>query len=332
VAQPARRLLVFNCHEAWISQLGSLGCDLDLVVDLPGRAVAGWDTNMRPFPARGHAVSLDEARALGGGAHVIVAHNITDLMDAASIDGPRILMIHTTLSGRVREEGAAVSPAEMRAMLAAYVRAKGVHVVAVSKLKGRDWGFTGDIVPLSVDTADYRPWTGEVAAGLRVSNAVTRRAKILLWDLHRAAFDGLPVRLVGRNPDLGVGPTTDWEHLKELLATHRFFVHTAHPDLEDGYNTATLEAMAAGLPILGNEHPSSPIKNGVNGFLSDDPAELRRHALRLLADKGLAERMGRAARETADELFSRRRFVVQFERSIERARELHAKWARLAAR
>ena len=69
-------------------------------------------------------------------------------------------MIHTTLAGRLREEGAAVPPEQMRAKLADYVRLKAVHVVAVSRLKGGDWGFVQDVVPLSVDTADYLPWTG----------------------------------------------------------------------------------------------------------------------------------------------------------------------------
>lgn len=323
-----KRLLVFNCHEAWVSQLGSLDYELDIILDLPGRAVPGWDTNMRPFPARARAVTLAEAKAQGGGWRAIVAHNITDLLDAASIGGPRILMIHTTLEGRIREEGATVSAEQMRATLADYARLKAVHVVAVSRLKGRGWGFTQDLVPLSVDTADYLPWTGEIGAGIRVSNALTKRAKILLWDFHRAAFEGLPVRLVGRNPDLGGEPSRDWQHLKELLSTHRFFIHTAHPDLEDGYNTATLEAMAAGLPILGNQHPTSPIKSGVSGFLSDDPAELRRYAERLLSDQELARTLGQAAKKTVAEMFSRRRFAAQFERSIERARQLYAKKAR----
>ena len=70
--------------------------------------------------------------------------------------------------------------------------------------------------------------------------------------------------------------------------------------------------MAAGLPIIGNEHPSSPIKHGVSGLLSNDPAELRRHAETLLGDRELARKLGQAARQTAEKMFSRRQFVVQF--------------------
>ncbi len=86
---------------------------------------------------------------------------------------------------------------------------------------------------------------------------------------------------------------------------------------------ATLEAMAAGLPVLGNRHPTSPVEHGVNGFLSDDPAELRGYAERLLADHELAGWMGQAARKTVIKRFSSVRFREDFSRSIEFARR---KW------
>jgi glycosyltransferase involved in cell wall biosynthesis len=86
---------------------------------------------------------------------------------------------------------------------------------------------------------------------------------------------------------------------------------------------ASLEAMAAGLPVIGNRHPTSPIEHGVSGFLSDDPDELRKYAQMLLEDRDLAERMGQRARETVKERFSIKRFKEGFLRSIEIARQ---KW------
>ena len=38
-----KTLLVFNCHEAWVYQLGVLGYDLDIVVGLSGRYKKTWD-------------------------------------------------------------------------------------------------------------------------------------------------------------------------------------------------------------------------------------------------------------------------------------------------
>jgi glycosyltransferase involved in cell wall biosynthesis len=86
---------------------------------------------------------------------------------------------------------------------------------------------------------------------------------------------------------------------------------------------ASVEAMAAGLPVLGNRHPTSPIKHGISGFLSDNPAELRKFATILLEDKELANMMGQQARKTAIEEFPISRFARAFNLSIEKARD---KW------
>lgn len=69
----------------------------------------------------------------------------------------------------------------------------------------------------------------------------------------------------------GVEAAKNWDNLKEMLQLHRFYIHTADPRYEDGVNMATLEAMAAGMPVLGNRHPTSPIEHGKSGFLSDNP-------------------------------------------------------------
>src|SRR5215467_1828896 len=249
------RLLVFNCHEAWVHQLRFLKRPLDIVVDLPGRHTRGWDEAMRPIPPGARLISLSQVLAARETYDCIIAHNLTDLLDVKSMPGPRLLMIHLTLDGMVFEQKAKTDPRDFRRVVAHYVAQTGTHVVAVSLLKGRSWGFTEDIVPLCVDPADYFPWSGDMAVGLRVSNFLARRARTLLWDFHLRAFSNVRVTLLGHNPELeGVGPSRDWEDLKQVLSRHRFYIHTADPKLEDGYNSATLEAMAAGLPVLGNEN------------------------------------------------------------------------------
>jgi glycosyltransferase involved in cell wall biosynthesis len=209
-------------------------------------------------------------------------------------------------------------------LLHTYVDLFGVHVVATSMFKGESWGFTEDIVQFGIDVEDYSLCTGEEARGLRICNFISSRRQILLWDFHERAFAGLPVTLVGHNPDLpGVEAAQDWDHLKTILQSHRFYIHTADPRFEAGHNMAMAEAMAAGLPILGNCHPTSPIRHGITGFLSDDPAQLQRYARMLLEDKELALLMGRQARKTVAERFSLLRFKHAFLRSIEIARR---KW------
>jgi glycosyltransferase involved in cell wall biosynthesis len=111
--------------------------------------------------------------------------------------------------------------------------------------------------------------------------------------------------LPGKDPNMpGVSAANEWNDLKKMLQSHRFYIHTAAPGLEDGYNTASLEAMAAGMPVLGNRHPGSPVEHGISGFLSDDPEELRMYAGILLENRELAMKMGRQAQNTVIERFS----------------------------
>jgi hypothetical protein len=317
------RLLVFDCHEAWVYQLRWLGQPLDVIVGLKGREPQGWDHAMRPEPPNSRMVRLEEVRDAGEVYDCILAHNLSDLLEVKSLVGPRLLVLHEMLDCLVLEQNSARAPADLRRALAQYLPLTKAHVVAVSEAKGRSWGI-GEWVPFAAGPADYPPHSGELARGLRIANQIQRKRRTLLWDFHQAAFADVPLTLVGRNDDLpGIRPARDWDHLKDILRRHRFFVHTADPNLEDGYNMATLEAMAAGLPVLGNRNPTSPVVHGHNGFLSNDPAELRSLAQWLLRDPELAARMGREARKTIVENFSPEKFAIGLRRAIETAQQ---KW------
>jgi hypothetical protein len=321
------RLLVFDCHEAWVYQLRFLNRPFDVVVGLPGRASSGWDSAMRPVPPNANCVRLDEVLAARETYDCIIAHNLSDLLDVKSLEGPRLLMIHATLGGMILDQHTTTPPDDLRRAVSQYVRMIGAHVTAVSRLKGRSWGLDGDVVPLSVNISDYPGYCGDMARGLRVANQIRCKARTLKWEFHEKTFAGLPLTIVGRNDDIpGVKPARNWDELKHILSRHRFFIHTAEPSLEDGYNMAALEAMAAGLPVLGNRHPTSPIRNGVNGFLSDDPGELRARAWQLINDREVAAQMGAEAQKTAAEIFSSEKFKKGIEHSIETARN---KWLSL---
>ncbi|WP_130472171.1 glycosyltransferase family 4 protein [Candidatus Magnetaquicoccus inordinatus] len=320
MSQSPWRLLTLNCHEAWVHQLHALPCQLDIIDGLPGRYTPQWDSRIRPLPANARLLTLQQALTEGRAYHCIIAHSMTDLLDVKSLPWPRILVLHNTLEGRL--QGQEQSSAEqVRAVLRQYVRLTGTHVIAVTAMKGRSWGFTKDIVACGVDVAAYPAWSGELACGIRVANQIHPKRTLLNWQFHEEAFADLPVRLVGHNPEFpGVAPADNWDHLKSLLQSHRFYIHTADQQQEDGYNMAVLEAMAAGLPVLGNRHHSSPIIDGVSGYLSDDPQELAQRARELLADRELALRMGAAARRTVQEKFSLQRFATRLQQAINSAR------------
>jgi len=319
-----KTLLVMNCHEAWVYQLGILGYELDIVAGLKGRYKQTWDTQMRPVQPNSRLITLSDARSSPTSCFCIIAHNVADLLDLKSRPEPRLMVTHLPIEARMLEEKSKVDPQKMVEMTHKYIELIGSHVVAVTMFKGKSWGFTEDIVTFWSDPEDYLPFSGETACALRISNFIGNRRQFLLWDFHEQAFGQISIRIVGHNPGMpGVTASNGWNHLKKLLQSHRFYIHTADPSLEDGYNMATVEAMAAGMPVLGNDHPTSPIEHGISGFLSNNPDDLREYARLLLADRELAVKMGTKASEKAVERFSKAAFRQAFLRSIETARN---KW------
>jgi glycosyltransferase involved in cell wall biosynthesis len=93
---------------------------------------------------------------------------------------------------------------------------------------------------------------------------------------------------------------------------------------------ASLEAMASGLPVLGNVHPSSPIVHGKSGFLSNDPVQLRGYAERLLAHPELAARLGAEAKRALGTRFHVRSFRAGLRQAIANAQKRHKKKAQRA--
>jgi glycosyltransferase involved in cell wall biosynthesis len=143
------------------------------------------------------------------------------------------------------------------------------------------------------------------------------RRVILGYDRYRKIVRSVPCRIVGENPGLPDAFTaSDWEALKENYRNHRAYVYTALSEYEDGYNLAMLEAMATGMPVVSIENDTSPIIDGVNGFISDDERVLEKRLKQLLLDREKAAAMGTAARQTVSNLFGIHRFIQNWRRLI----------------
>ncbi len=292
---------------------------MDVVDGLPGRYVTSWDTRARPVPENVQLIQLRDVSSRGP-YMVALCHNISDLISIKHLDVPRVVVLHTNLNGRIAEEGCTLSLSDMQDTMRTYVRLVGAVVIAVSETKLASWGVPGKIIEPPIDSDDYGGYTGEIPRGIRVSNFITKRAHVLALDVYKDLTRDVEMTLVGSNPDIpGSEPARNWDHLRELLQTHRYYVHTARPGLEDGYNLALLEAMGTGLPVISTSSPTSPVLDGESGFVSDDLSYLRWGIKQLIDDPELARRMGERARNTVLSRFSMSKFLERWHDAIREA-------------
>ena len=141
----------------------------------------------------------------------------------------------------------------------------------------------------------------------------------------RLAEEGCRVRIMGPSPaleaELGgiesvtllpMGAQEAHLFLQELDC---FFYRTSKEWLEP-WGRIVPEAMACGLAVVCHESGgyAEVIEHGRNGFLFETQQEALQILLALKEDRALRERVGKAARRTAEELFSgaRRSEIVEF--------------------
>jgi glycosyltransferase involved in cell wall biosynthesis len=73
------------------------------------------------------------------------------------------------------------------------------------------------------------------------------------------------------------------------------------PSLAEGSAEVTYEALAAGIPVVTTAEAGSVVRDGVDGFIVpvSDPAALADRINRIVTDRGLRDRMAKAARDRA---------------------------------
>ncbi len=310
-----RRILTFNWHEAYLHLLSKVGWAFDVVERRKG-GVDGWIRAIRPVPPRFHLLSEAEAaRRIEAGAYDrAVAHNLQDLLFLRGRGIPTILVFHNKLSTEIALSARRVDRGEylarVKALLAAF---EELTLVFISEGKMQDWGLAGEILPPGIDPDDYGGYTGELPRVLRVGNGMRERDLMLGFSLQERILREIPSTLLGLNPTVpGAFLPGDWDAYRDQLRRHRLYLNTTMEPYEDGYNLSMLEAMATGMPVVSVANATSPVEDGVNGYISRDEAELRDRVQGLLEDRSRAAALGRRARETVLDRFPLGRFLERW--------------------
>ena len=298
-------ILVVNQHVPYIYMLAKTGHTI-WVINPEGRV---WDTRMRPIPnnvivvmgAKGQMmlrqnidkidrVICNDAFAEGG---------LYDLTVTQDLQVPKILLFHNSSGVHFGDRYAEVKPKMQEGL-------KGIKKVFISEFKKKSWGMDGVVIKPGIDLEEFGGWTGNGGFVLTcLNNAMHRDFMNGTIDTQLATCD---IKFVLLGEENGQGQfSTSFDEYKQGLRNARWYMALNREKFEDGYNLSMLEAMATGCPALTLDHPTSPIKNGYNGYRSNDIEELNK--LIHKTDKEKVIELGRNAKKTVAEKFSIDEFI-----------------------
>ncbi|WP_337059270.1 glycosyltransferase family 4 protein [Kineococcus sp. G2] len=206
-------------------------------------------------------------------------------------------------------------------------RAAGLFVLSRAQLPVLgSWGLDGPhvrYVPQGVDTGFWAPRTADPLPGAVVSVGNDRHRDYATlaaaWAPVRAAHPGATLTVATHRPvDAGEGSrTVQLDHVAlrdELYATASVAVVPLVPNLHCSGLTATLEAMAVGLPVVTTRTPGMDdyVADGETGLLvpPGDAAALAAAVRGLLEDPQRAAEMGRRGSARVRERFSTARMAA----------------------
>ncbi len=265
-------------------------------------------------------------RSMSEGYDVVHIHSPNPTAELANLVVGRRTVSMATYHADI-DRGARLMPVYARLLVASLSRCKVVLATSerlvesspiLSRLRTR--GIRIEIVPLGVDTEEFSP-SSQPGEGQRLRVLALGRLR------YYKGFDVLIEAMSGLEADLwiaGDGPERDrLESLARanLPSTHRFLGDVPEHELAavyrsatlfclpslshaEAFGTATLEAMACGLPVITTEvGTGTSVLNraGVTGLIvpPGDPAALRSALSGLLLDREARSAMGEAARARA---------------------------------
>jgi glycosyltransferase involved in cell wall biosynthesis len=310
-------ILTFPTHERYQTGLAETGHNFYM---WQGKNIKPWETKYAPIP-KGHVL----LNASTGGSQVpnhvdidlVLSQNKFGQFQVAEqiaeqIRCPMVSLEHTLPMADWN-----------KAQLTQLRYMRGDINLFISEYSRDKWGWgedDADVVHHGVDTLLFQPdiedgGTDRENVVLSVVNDWINRdwcCGFKIWDsiTHWSTDTDLPIVVLGDTPGLST-PATSTQELVNTYRSSRIFLNTS---TVSPVPTALLEAMSCGCAVVTTATCMIPeiVDNGVNGFISNDPKELRGYVDRLLEDKELATKLGMAARETIISNFSQNAFIKKW--------------------
>lgn len=200
--------------------------------------------------------------------------------------------------------------------------------VFISDFSRSVWGWSESealVVNHGIDTETFKP-IDEILKKKHILSTVndwSNRDIFCGFKLWQEITKGLLTFPVGKTPGLSE-PAKDINELVKFHNEAQVFINTS---LVSPIPMSLLEAMSSGSACVSTATCEIPriIKNGYNGYLSNDPKELRKYLLMLLNDPSECRRIGQNARKTILEDFSMDKFVSNWNEIFRRAATINTR-------
>lgn len=318
------KIAIINAHVAYLYMLAKTGHEF-FVFNHPGRPC--WDFRQRPLPPNVHLMDnvqvilqllkVDEkffnAVILQDNVfqHKDGSFDVADRFVFETIAAKKIMLFHNSWNVDTHgmpPDAAAACKSQLKERL------KDCKKVFISKFKKESWEMAGDVILPGFDLEEWGGYTGiEPRVITCLNNATARDFMNGTKSTQLACLDYAHVML-GEEGGQG-NLANDFEHFKQILRASRYYMALNNPEFEDGYNLSQLEFMACGGCPITLDHPTSPVKAGVNGFKSNDLQEINKFLWNTTHEQ--AYNMGREAQKTIKEQFPIERFVENWNKVLD---------------
>ena len=336
------RILTYRWHVPHQYELYKLPFDFTLVTGLGSPMTDSWQLSHRPMPPNArfrHVEEIDpgnyDLAILHFDENVLAPENtnghIGDDWGRAfkwfreHVDLPKIAVCHGTPQFRGQYDINYSEPDLMQVIESERIRLVeylgDIPVVVNSHQAHREWEFKRSrVIWHGFDPTEFPPATHERGILSPLGPLVTSRPHYRGYFLYRKVFEGFPPEHAPetlRVPEphvLYTGNAYAMAKYRNYVDEIRSYSVYFNPTLRSPMPRARAEPMMCGVvTVNANNHDVDMfIKNGVNGFYSNEPAELREMLLYLVRDREAARRMGAASRQTALELFNHDRYLTDW--------------------
>ncbi len=295
------RILTWHVHGNYLYYLSQLNHEVLLPIGGEGHGYGGRGTSF-PFGASVQEVHVDDLQY--STFDCVLYQAPANFSDAQTLLTPQQLRLPAIV---LEHDPPREHPTDTRHWAAD----EDVTVVHVTNFNALMWD-TGNrpvrVIEHGVVVDPSVRYRGDLERGVVAVNNLASRGRRLGLDIFERLREQVPLDLVGMGSEElgGLGEVPPME-FPAFAARYRFFLN---PIRYTSLGLAVCEAMTVGLPVVGlaTTEMAQVFRNGENGFVATNPAELIAPMQRLLTDPIEARRIGDKGREVALERFSIERF------------------------